>query len=155
MIVTEALADLVLSATEVAVTVTPDGFGTVPGAVYSPAGEIVPHDAPLQPVPARLHVTLVFVEPVTVAVNCCVFPAATSTVAGEILTATGATIVTVAVANVVGSAAKATLTVTRGGVGIALGAVYVPDEDTTPHVEPLQPLPLTLQVTLLLLVPFT
>jgi len=85
--------------------------------------EIVPHGAPVQPDPDRLHVTLVFEEPVTVAVNCCVFPAATSALVGEILTATGATIVTVAVANFVVSTVEATLTVTCAGVGIVDGAV--------------------------------
>ena len=125
------------------------------GAVYRPAEEIVPHEAPLQPVPVRVHVTLVLVEPVTVAMNCCVLPAATLTAVGEIVTATGITIVTVAVADFVGSAFEATLTVTCEGVGIAAGAMYMPDEDTVPHAEPLQPLPLTLQVTLLLPLPFT
>jgi hypothetical protein len=69
-IVTVALADLLLSAADVAVTVTSAGLGTVPGAVYKPVDEIVPHAAPVQPDPARLQVTLVFVEPVTVALNC-------------------------------------------------------------------------------------
>jgi hypothetical protein len=155
MIVTVALADLVPSATEVAVTVTLAGLGTVPGAVYRPVEETVPHAAPVQPVPVRLQVTLVFVDPVTVAVNCCVFPAATSAVVGEIFTATGGTRVTVAVADAVVLAAEVTLTVTCAGVGIVAGAVYKPAEDTVPHVEPLQPLPLTLQVTPMLVVPLT
>jgi hypothetical protein len=70
MIVTVALADLLVLAAEVAVTVTSAGFGTVLGAVYRPVLETVPHDAPVQPVPVTLQITLVFVEPVTVAVNC-------------------------------------------------------------------------------------
>jgi hypothetical protein len=146
--VTVALPDFELFATEVAVTVTSGGLGKLAGAVYKPVDEIVPHDAPLQPVPPRLHVTLVFEVPVTVAVNWCVLPAATSTVAGETFTATGATIVTVAVANMAVFAAEVTLTVTCAGDGIVPGAVYSPEEDTTPHAEPLHPLPLTLQVIL-------
>jgi len=37
-----------------------------------------------------VHVTALLVEPVTVAVNCCVPPAATVAVVGDIETATGA-----------------------------------------------------------------
>jgi hypothetical protein len=155
VIVTAAFADFVLSAAEVAVTVTSGGLGNVAGAVYKPVEEIVPQDAPAQPVPLTLHVTLVFVAPVTVTVNCCLFPAATSIVVGEIFTATGGTIVTFAVANFVVSAADVTFTVTCAGVGTVVGAVYSPENDMTPHAEPVQPLPLTLQVTLLLLVPFS
>jgi len=150
-----ALADLVVSAAEVAVTVTSAGFGTVDGAVYQPVEEIVPHEAPVQPVPVTLHITLVFVDPVTVAVNCCVSPATTSALVGEIFTAIAGTSVTVAVANSAGATTEATLTVTCAGVGIVVGAVYMPLEDTAPHADPLQPLPLTLQVTLLLVVPLT
>ena len=65
---------------------------------------MVPHAAPEQPAPVRLHVTLVFEVPVTVAVNCCWPPARTVAVFGETLTATGGTIVTVAVPDFVGSA---------------------------------------------------
>ena len=154
-IVTVAVADFVLSATEVAVTVTSAGLGIASGAVYKPPEEMVPQDAPLQPVPVTLHVTAVFAVPVTVAVNCCVLPAGTSALEGVTFTATGATIVTVAVANLVVSAAEVTLTVTFAGEGIVVGAVYMPDEDMTPHAEPLHPLPLTLQVTPSLLVPST
>src|SRR6266446_4662078 len=76
--VTDADADFVASACAVAVTVTCAGFGTVAGAVYSPLLEMVPLEAP----PAMLHVTAVFDVPVTVAVNCCVLPAATLTAIG-------------------------------------------------------------------------
>lgn len=68
--VTEAVADLVGSATEVAVTDTCGGLGTVDGAVYSPLVVIVPQVAPVQPLPATLHDTAVFVVLLTVAVNC-------------------------------------------------------------------------------------
>jgi len=76
--VTVAGDDFVESACEVAVTVTCAGFGTVAGAVYSPALEIVPLAAP----PATLQVTAVFDVPVTVALNCCVLPTGTLAAVG-------------------------------------------------------------------------
>jgi hypothetical protein len=63
--VTVAEPDLVGSACEVAITVTFAGFGTIAGAVYTPADEIVPLLAP----PLTLQVTAVFVVRVTVAVK--------------------------------------------------------------------------------------
>jgi hypothetical protein len=53
------------SATEVAVTVTVAGFGTVAGAVYRPFTSIDP------PPDETDQVTAVFVALLTVAVNCC------------------------------------------------------------------------------------
>ena len=70
MMVTIADADFVLSASDVAFTVTCGGCGIAPGAVYKPLALIVPQALPLQPEPVRLQLTLVFVVPVTVAVNC-------------------------------------------------------------------------------------
>jgi hypothetical protein len=55
--VTVADADLVESATEVAVTITVAGFGTLTGAVYFPVASIVPQLTPVQPVPEMLQVT--------------------------------------------------------------------------------------------------
>ena len=69
-IVIEAVADFVGSAAEVAVTDTCAGLGTAEGAVYRPLVDIVPHVAPVQPLPATLHDTAVFVVSVTVAVSC-------------------------------------------------------------------------------------
>ena len=66
--VTMAEADLVVSACEVAVTLTVAGVGTEVGAVYRPARLMVPHPDPLQP--DRLQVTALLVVPVTVALNC-------------------------------------------------------------------------------------
>jgi hypothetical protein len=70
-----------------------------------------------------LHDTLVFVVPVTVAMNCFCAPAVTWTAAGEMLTATGGTIVTTAEPDLDGSANEAAVTVTCGGVGTLAGAV--------------------------------
>jgi len=70
MIVTEAEADFVGSATETAVTVTGLGLGTAAGVKYTPAGVIVPTEA-LPPVtPLTCQVTAKFVAFVTVARNC-------------------------------------------------------------------------------------
>ena len=70
MIVTVAVLDFVASATEVAVTETCADLGTAAGAKYSPPEVMEPQVAPLQPLPAMLHDTAVFVVPPTVAVNC-------------------------------------------------------------------------------------
>jgi hypothetical protein len=67
--VTTAEAFFVGSATEVAVTETCAGLGTLDGAVYMPLPEMVPQDAPLQPLPPTAHETPVLVVPVTVAEN--------------------------------------------------------------------------------------
>jgi hypothetical protein len=59
-----ALADTLLSLTEVAVSVTLVGFGIVPGAVYVTATpealdelDSVPQAVSLQPLPDNVHVT--------------------------------------------------------------------------------------------------
>jgi len=80
--VTVADADFVLSACDVAVTVTCAGVGTAVGAMYRPVLVTVPLEAP----PATLHVAAVFELPVMDAVNGCVLPTATATVAGAIET---------------------------------------------------------------------
>jgi hypothetical protein len=69
-IVTLAEADLVGSATLVAITVTVAGEGTLAGGTYSPLTEIVPHAAPMQAAPPTTQVTAVFEVPVTFPTNC-------------------------------------------------------------------------------------
>jgi hypothetical protein len=63
-------ADLVESATLVAVAVTVPWDGTANGAVYSPLLLIVPQAVPLQPAPDTVQSTAVFDVPVTEAANC-------------------------------------------------------------------------------------
>jgi len=132
------------SATEVAITVTVAGFGTVAGAAYRPFTSI-------EPPPDTDQVTAVFVALLTVAVNCCsvrfaghAFPASLAyklTVAGLTLTPTaGIVIVAVAAVPLVGVA----VTVALVGVVPVLGAVY------RPLVELICPAPVTDQVTLTL-----
>ena len=92
--VTVADADFVVSACETAVTVTvPEG--AVAGAVYKPEVEIVPTVVFPPVVLFTCQVTAVFVEPVTVAVNCCVAPVCREAVVGEMVTATVGAVVTV------------------------------------------------------------
>ena len=67
----------------------------------------------------------------------------------------GAFIVTAAVANLLGSACAVAVTVTFGGLGTELGAVYKPFVLIVPQALPEQPVPLMLQVTLVLLLPVT
>ena len=62
--VTVAVADLVLSATLAAVTVTVCAVGMTDGAVYKPPEAIVPTDG------LMVQVTAVLLVCVTVAVNC-------------------------------------------------------------------------------------
>jgi predicted anti-sigma-YlaC factor YlaD len=57
--VTVAEADLLVSACEMAVTVTVAGFGTAVGAVYRPAVEIVPTVLLPPATPFTCHVTAV------------------------------------------------------------------------------------------------
>jgi hypothetical protein len=85
--VTVAEPDIVGYATNVAVTATCGGLGTLAGAVYRPLLVTVPHERPAQPLPDTLQITAVLVVPVTVAVNCICFPVCTFALAGETVTA--------------------------------------------------------------------
>ena len=69
------------------------------------------------------HVTAVFCEPVTVAANCRVWDATSDAEVGVIDTATGGTSATLALADLVGSAALVALTITVCPLEIELGAV--------------------------------
>lgn len=145
--VTSAEDDLVGLAIDVAVTVTSAGFGTIAGAVYKPAVEIVPHPDPVQPAPAMLHETDVLALPVTTAENCREAEGASFTEVGAMETVTTETTVTVAVADLVGSATEVAVTAKNGGVGGTGGAVYNPEVLIVPHVVPAQPAPVIVQFT--------
>jgi hypothetical protein len=80
-----AEADLVVSATLVAVTVTVCCELMVDGGVYSPVGEMVPTFG------FRAQVTAVLLVLITVAVNCCVWLAASVASGGVKETTTGGT----------------------------------------------------------------
>jgi len=121
--VTVAEADLVVSATLVALTVY---VPVVLGAVYSPEEEMVP--------PVADQVTDVLLLPVTDAANCCVAPVCIEAEVGVTLTLTaggGCGTVTLADADFVVSATLVAVTTYDPGV---LGAVYKPEEETVPPV---------------------
>jgi len=142
-----AEADLVVSACDVAVTVTRAGLGTIAGAVYTPAAVMFPQLEPAQPVPETLHVTDVFALPVTCAENCREADGATLAEVGEIVTVTTGTTVTVALADFVVSACEVAVREKKGGFGGTAGAVNNPEEFTVPQVLPAQPVPVIVHVT--------
>src|SRR5689334_25208674 len=72
--VTAASANTVGVPALVARTVTFGAAGMTAGAVYKPVAEIVPYVELPPAVPFTVHVTFVFAEFETVAVNCCVAP---------------------------------------------------------------------------------
>lgn len=151
-----AEADLVVSACDVALTLTTAGVVTIAGAVYKPPAEIVPQPEPEQPgVPETLHVTDVFALPVTCAENCREADGATLAEVGEIVTVTTGTTVTVALADFVVSACDVAVTEKKGGIGGTAGAVNNPEEFTVPQVLPAQPIPVIVHVTDVLAEPVT
>ena len=121
-IVAAAVPEKFVSAAELAVTVTVAGDGTVAGAVYRPALEIVPHVVPEQPAPDRVQLTDWLEVPETEAANCWVWPAVTVAVGGETATARPV-IVTVALPDALPSAWEVPVTVTVAGLGTTGGAV--------------------------------
>jgi hypothetical protein len=99
----------------------------------------------------------VFVVPVTLAVKESVLAVGTDALAGVILnkTAAAATMVTLAEADLVGSATLVTVTLSVAGEGTLAGGVYSPPAEIEPQFAPLQPAALTAQVTLVLVLPVT
>jgi hypothetical protein len=110
--VTMADADCDESTWEVAVTITVAGDGIVAGAVYKPAESRLPHADPEQPAPLRLQIIAVSELPMMFVRNCCCPFKATTALAGEIVIATGAIMVTVATDDFVESAADIAFTIT-------------------------------------------
>jgi hypothetical protein len=94
--------------------------------------------------PLTLHVTAVFVVPVTVAVNSCIPLRLSMAVVGATITATGGAMVIIAVATSVGSATLVAVRVTVAGLGTVAGAKYSPLEFTVPTVEFPPAIPFTL-----------
>lgn len=91
--VTVAAPAFVVSACEIAVTVTVPPVGTFAGAVYKPDELIVPMLAAPADVLLTCQVTAALDVPVTVAVNCFVWPVSTLAVAGDTDTTTGGGVV--------------------------------------------------------------
>ena len=98
-----------------------------------------------------------FDVPVTLAVKSCMPEVETEALVGLILskTASAAVTVTLAEADLVGSATLAAFTVTVAGEGTLDGEVYSPLAEIIPHAAPVQPTPLTVQVTAVFEVPDT
>lgn len=98
-----------------------------------------------------------FEVPVTLAENCCCPPVASTTWVGETPTETveDEPTVTTEVAVTVTSTSEVAVTVTFDGEGAFAGAVYSPSSLTVPHVIPLHPVPVTLQMTTPSVVPLT
>jgi len=153
--VSPAATDFVLSATDVAVSITMAGAGTLAGAVYTTGapealviGVTDPHVAPLQPVPESVQFTPLFCASfVTLATKFCVWPTCTLAVIGEIPTAIIGPVVTViaADADLLPSARDVAVSMIGTWEGTVPGAVYVigaPDAlvvaDNVPQKAPLQ-----------------
>src|ERR1019366_4622382 len=115
--VTVALAYLVGSATLVAFTVTVCAAAMLAGAVYRPAAEIVPTFG------LSVHVTALLEVPPTVAVYCWVWEPASVAESGVNEIVTGGLSVTVALADLVGSATLVAFTVTVCAAEMVAGAV--------------------------------
>ena len=159
-IVTLAEADLVGSATLVATTLTLAGEAAMEGAKKTaddPLVEMVPQDDPLQPAPLTFQLTAVFEVPDTLALKSCVPTVGTEALVGLMLnnTATAAITVTLAEADLVGSAALVAFTVMIPGDGKLAGAKYSPLGKIVPHAAPVQPEPPTDHVTAIFEVPDT
>ena len=165
MIVIAAAAVLVVSVTDLAVSVTTAGAGTLAGAVYVIAApdalevdDSVPHVAPEQPAPVSAHVTPLFCESfATVAVKvvvCVVCTEAVDLFSVTAIAAAVAVIVTCAAAVLLVSVTDLAVSVTIAGAGTLPGAVYViaaPDAldvaESVPQVAPEHPAPVRVQVT--------
>jgi hypothetical protein len=131
VIVALAFPLLELSALLVAVIVTVAGFGGTGGAVYSPVVTpllaIVPTVAFPPAIPFTLHTTppVSLPSPATVAVKACSPPVGTLAVCGDTVTVTPSLSVTLAESLADDSAWLTAVTITLGGDGSTVGAVYV------------------------------
>ena len=138
--------------------VTVAGEGAVAGAVYRPELDTAPTVALPPAAPLTDQVTLVLEEPVTVAENCCVFPACTEADVGATETemvAPPAVMVTGTTATLLESTLLTAKIFTLAGEGTAAGAVYRPELEMVPNVELPPVIAFTSQVTAVFDVPVT
>jgi len=107
-----------------------------------------------QPLPETPHITTPLPGPL--AANCSCAP---GFICGELGVTVSceekATSVAVEPAVRLGAAADLAVIVILGGVGRLAGAAYRPEAEIDPHVDPLQPVPATLHLTAVLVVPLT
>jgi hypothetical protein len=152
---------LLVSVTDLAVSVTTAGVGTLAGAVYVIAVpealdvvDSVPQVAPEQPAPVNAHVTPLFWESfATVAVKVVVFVVCTEAVVLFRVTAIAAAVAlifTCADALLLLCAWETAVTVTVAGEGTVAGAVYIPAALIVPCVESPPATPFTCHVTAVL-----
>ena len=109
---------------------------------------------PEHPLPDALQITTLIPGPL--AENCICEPGFTCGELGLIVTGEEAgTIVTVALANLVGEATDVAVTVTLAEAGMLAGPVYKPEVEIDPQDEPEQPVPETVHFTAVFVVPVT
>jgi len=132
------------SACGVAMICTVAGDGGSEGAVYVPLEEIVPHAAPLQPVPATLQKIVRLGFELAAGVSVAAYVAATPVLTDDgPATARENVLMTiiVPVPLLEGSATLMAIREMLGGAIRICGAVYVPAESKVPHAAPVHPLP--------------
>jgi hypothetical protein len=152
--VVAAVEVFVVSATEVAFSVTAAGLGTLVGALYVTEVIVafvrVPQVAPLHPVPESDHVTpLLPVSLVRLAVKFCLpIPACTLEDVGESVIEIAGAVVTVTVAESVFVVSTCEIAVTvTAPLGTVAGAMYKPAALIVPTVLFPPVVPFTCQVT--------
>jgi hypothetical protein len=156
-----ALPDFEASAALVAVTVTVAGEGGANGAVYCAVAAPVETIVPMVEFPPAIPLTLQLTAadglpvPATFAVNTCTPFAGTFTAAGETVIAMSSFKFTVAEALADKSASLTAVTVTLGGDGSALGAVYSPKDEMVPSPAVPPATPFTFHATLVSDAPVT
>lgn len=139
---------------EVAVTVTVAGLGALTGAVYSPLESIEPQVIPEHPLPETFQTTMPLPGPL--AKNCSWTPGFTVGELGVTMNfETAATIVAVALEDLVGAATDTAVMVTLGDAGTLGGAVYRPEAEIDPQADPEQPAPATAHLTDVFVAPTT
>jgi hypothetical protein len=113
-----------------------------------------PHEIPEQPLPEMFQITTPLPGPL--AVNCTWARGLSWGELGETVICEVATaIVTVAIADRLGAATGMAVIVTVGEAGTDPGALYNPEVEMDPHVEPAQPLPETVHFTDVFVLPVT
>ena len=137
---------------EVAVTIAVAGLGTIAGAVYSPLEVMEPHVIPEHPLPETFQTTMPLPGPL--AENCSCAPGLTVGELGLTMSfEAAATIVAVALEDLVGAATDTALMVTLSEARMLGGAVYRPEAEIDPQADPEQPAPATAHLTDVFVVP--
>jgi hypothetical protein len=127
---------------EVAVTATVAGLGAIAGAVYSPLDVMEPQLIPEHPLPETLQITTPLSGPLALNCNCAPgFTWAELGVTAICEEEVAATMVAVALDDLLGAATDTAVIVTLGEAGMLAGAVYRPEVEIDPQPDPEQPVP--------------